>query len=187
MIKVRRVIFYSMLIFVFSIGIGYFYARLWKKENISNLKLDNSVSTNTVKETASVEEKVSYNASFALKKYYDKCGHLKFNYAELPTEIINLSKSELENMYPDWNIEKFSSNNIVLSKKIDDVCDDHYVLKLEDENIDVFHLANDEELEFFKSTGISTEYLTNEDIVNLQNGIYVYGISNLNSAIEDFE
>ncbi len=184
----KKIFLYSILIFIFSIGTGYFYGSLWKKENVSDVSVNEANSLNIVKETAGVtEEKVAYNASFALKKYYDKCGHFKFNYSELPIEIVNLSKSELQNMYPDWKIEEFTSNNIVLSKKIKDYCEDHYVLKLDNENVDVFHIANNEELEFFKSTDISTEYLTSDDINNLQKGIYVYGISNLNSAIEDFE
>lgn len=183
----KKIIFYSILIFIFSIGIGYFYSSLWKKENMGSINLNENTVSNMVEETVSIEEKVAYNANFALKKYYDKCGHFKINYSELPPEIINLTKSQLEEFYPDWNVEEFSSNNVVLAKRIDDICDDHYVLKLDKENVDIFHMKNGEELEFFKSTDISTEYLTSDDINNLQNGIYVYGIGNLNSAIEDFE
>ena len=142
---------------------------------------------NTATETASVEEKVSYNASFALKKYYNECGHFKFNYSELPPEAINLSKTELQDLYPEWTVEEFSSNNIVLAQNLDNICDEHYVLKLDDENVEVYHIESDEHLKLYKSTDISKEYLTSDDINNLEDGIYVYGIANLNSAIEDFE
>ena len=183
----RRILFYSILIFFVSIGTGYFYSSLWKKDNISKINENISSEMNIIEETVSTDEKVSYNASFALKKYYNECGHFKFNYSELPKEIINLTKTEVESMYPEWDIEEFSSNNIVLSQNLDQICDEHYVLKLEDDNIDVYHLENDESLEFYKTTNISKEYLTSKDIDTLKKGIFVYGISNLNSAIEDYE
>ncbi len=183
----RKILFYSVLIFVFSIGIGYYYSSLWKKENISSIDESQTNILNTATETASVEEKVSYNASFALKKYYNECGHFKFNYSELPPEAINLSKTELQDLYPEWTVEEFSSNNIVLAQNLDNICDEHYVLKLDDENVEVYHIESDEHLKLYKSTDISKEYLTSDDINNLEDGIYVYGIANLNSAIEDFE
>ena len=60
-------------------------------------------------------------------------------------------------------------------------------MKLDDENVKVYHIESDEHLKLYKSTDISKEYLTSDDINNLEDGIYVYGIANLNSAIEDFE
>lgn len=183
----RKIIFYGILIFIFSTGIGFFYSSLWKRENVSAIDANIVNNLNTVTETSSeLEEKVAYNASFALKKYYN-CGHFKFNYSELPVEIINLTKSELQAMYPDWNVEEFNSNNIILSQNIDNICDEHYVLKLDDNNVNVYHLENDDEMELYKKTDITKEYLTSDDINNLEEGIYVYGINSLNLAIEDFE
>ena len=184
----RRIFFYSIVIFIFSIGIGYFYSSLWKKDNnVAVTENNTNINSNIVTETSFSEEKISYNASFALKKYYNECGHFEFNYAELPKEMINLTKKEVEEMYSDWRVEEFNPNSIVLAQDLDEICDDHYVLKLEDNDIDVFHIEKDETLKLYKTTSISKEYLTNDDINNLEAGIYVYGIGNLNSAIEDFE
>lgn len=182
----RKIIIYGIIIFGFSIGIGFYYANLWKINNPS-VSYENKTKVENVVQTLSEEEKVSYNASFAIKKYYKECGHFKFNYSELPKEFINLSKSEVENLYPDWKIEKFSSNEIVLSQELDEMCDEHFVLKLGEDNIEVYRDLNDGKQKLYKSTNISKDYLTNLDIEKLKEGIYVYGISNLNSAIEDFE
>lgn len=183
----RKIIFFGILIFIFSIGTGYFYSVLWKNGG-NNIAYENLNNENKVEETASQEEKISYNASFALKKYYNECGHFKFQYSELPQEIVNLTKIEIEKNYPEWNVEEFSSNNLVLSKTIDNICDEHYVLKIDEvDNIVVYHIGFEGEEELYKNTNISKEYLTSTDINNLESGIYVYGIENLNSAIEDFE
>ena len=185
----KRIIFYSILIFVFSIGIGYYYSILWKKENISKIQNENSIFyQNEITETASTEETVSYNAKFAMKKYYNECGHSEIVYSELPTELINLTENEVENLYSNWYVEKFGNDEIILAQNIDSMCDEHYVLKLGDENLEIYHIKeNPDEMELIKSTNISKEYLTNADIVNLEEGIYVYGLGNLNSALEDFE
>lgn len=182
----RKIIIYGIIIFAFSIGIGFYYANLWKMNKTNTSYEQKSVAENVV-ETLYADEKVSYNASFAIKKYYEGCGHFKFNYAELPKEIINLSKDELRKLYSDWNIEKFSSNEIVLSKDIDTMCDEHFVLKLGKDNIEIYKSLENGKQKLYKSTNISRDYLTNVDIEKLEEGIYVYGISNLNSAIEDFE
>lgn len=182
----RKIIIYGIIIFGFSIGIGFYYASLWKINNPS-ISYENQNTEENVVETLSEEEKVSHNASFALKMYYKECGHFKFNYSELPKEIINLTKNEIKELYPDWNLEKFSSNEIVLSKDIDEMCDEHFVLKLGDDNIEVYKDLKNGEQKLYKSTNISKDYLTSMDIEKLEEGIYVYGIGNLNSAIEDFE
>lgn len=183
----RKIILYGILIFIFSIGIGFFYSSLWKKDNISKLNSNLVNELANLTETSSVlDEKISYDANLTLKKYYS-CGHFKSNSSELPVELVNLTKSEVEKMYPEWGVEEFSSDNVVLSKNIDKICDEHYVLKLEDDNVNVYHLENQNEMELYKETGISKEYLTSEDINNLEEGIYVYGSSNVNLAIEDFE
>lgn len=182
----RKIIIYGIIIFGVSILTGFYYGHLWKMNNPKEISQEKETNQNTV-ETLYDDEKVSYNASFALKKYYSKCGHFKFNYAELPKEVINLNKEELRRLYPDWNIEKFSGSEVVLAKDIDDMCDEHFVLKLGKDNIEVYKSLNNGKEKLYKSTNISKDYLTNIDIEKLEEGIYVYGISNLNSAIEDFE
>jgi len=184
----KRIIFYSILIFIFSCFIGFFYSRIWKTNNDELSKQMNNVNElNIVTETFSNEEKISFNSTFAIKKYYDECGHVEVNYSELPTELINLSKTEVEQLYSDWNVEEFSSNNVILSQEEDSICNEHYVVKLSDNNVDIYHLEQDGEEKLYKTTNVIKEYLTQEDINNLENGIYVYGKENINSVIEDFE
>ena len=182
----RRILFYGFLIFIVSIGIGYYYSSLWKRQNPKYLA-KNETNNEIIKETSWNEEKLSFDASFGLKKNYKECGHSKFYYSELPKELINLSKNEISNLYSNWKVEEFSSKSLVLSQNLEGYCDDHYVLKLGDENIEVFKQISKDREEFYKDTNISKEYLTASDLNKLEEGIYVYGFKNLNSAIEDFE
>ena len=181
----RRILLYGFFIFVFSIGTGFYYASLWKKQNMPDAaKL---IQENKVKETSITEEKVAFDAELALKKYYNECGHCLVNEVELPAEFINLTKDEVEELYSEWRIEKFSDKEIVLAQNIDSMCDEHYVLRLGESNVEIYQMEEFDDFRLLKTTNISREYLTDTDIVNLEEGIFVYGTRNLNSALEDFE
>ena len=205
----KKIVFYGILIFIFSIGVGFVFSKLWVNQKLSdaNLKVvgdelhflnesnknileakdreENSIS-NEVLEASAIEEKVLPTAEFAMKKVYNECGHFKFEYAELPQELINLTEEELEAYYKDWEIEEFSPSKIILTKEINSLCDEHFIIKLGEKYVQVFHLEPDGNLVVYETTDISREYLPEEDIKKLEEGIYVFGEGKLNSVLEDF-
>lgn len=181
----KRIILYSVLIFIFSVGIGFYYSSLWKKENLK--KIEAQSYENKIQETSYTEEKLSYNAKLLLKKYYNECGHVKENDVELPNEFINMTEEEIEKLYSEWRVESFSSDSVTLSQNVDSMCDDHYALKLGESNIEIYKIQEYDDYKLLKETNISKEYLTADDIKELESGIFVYGVEMLNSALEDFE
>lgn len=206
----KKIVFYGILIFIFSIGVGFVFSKLWVNQKLSdaNLKVvgdelhflnesnknileakdreENSIS-NEVLEASAIEEKVLPTAEFAMKKVYNECGHFKFEYAELPQELVNLTEEEVEDYYKDWEIEEFSPSKIILTKEINSLCDEHFIIKLGEKYVQVFHLEPDGNLVVYETTDISREYLPEEDIKKLEEGIYVFGEGKLNSVLEDFE
>ena len=54
-------------------------------------------------------------------------------------------------------------------------------------NVKVIYINEKNEEILYRVTDISLEYLSNEDVESLKQGIDVYGIQNLNQLIEDFE
>lgn len=147
----------------------------------------NNINSETVKETNTKEEKISPNAFITYKIKYKKCGHETTEYKEIPKEMVNLTKIELQEKYNDWNIEEFSDTNIILEKESKDSCDEHFILKDKDGIVTVFKKDENGEEREYEITDISTEYLTDTDKINMKNGIEVNGIQNLNQLIEDFE
>ena len=143
--------------------------------------------SNEVLQASAIEEKILPTAEFAMKKVYNECGHFKFEYAELPQELVNLTEEELEAYYKDWEIEEFSPSKIILTKEINSLCDEHFIIKLGEKYVQVFHLEPDGNLVVYETTDISREYLPEEDIKKLEEGIYVFGEGKLNSILEDFE
>lgn len=136
---------------------------------------------------SSSEEKVSANAILILKKYYTKCEHTLNEYVELPQELVNMTKEEVQEQYPDWEVIGFTPEQIILYKEFDDVCGEHFKLRVEDGKVSVYIINSDGTESLYEKTDISSEYLTETDLINMENGLDIYGKEELNKIIEDFE
>ncbi len=188
----KKIFLYSIMIiiiFVLSITMGYQIQKYRHKEsNIDISAKDNNVIQELSSKTVnSSEEKISPNASFTVKKYYKECGHATEEDMELPKELINLSKEEVKEIYKDWVIQELETNEIVLFKEEDGICDKHYILKEKDGFIAIYLLNNNGEETLKEITAISTQYLPESDLNKVKEGIKAYGQEELNSIIEDFE
>lgn len=135
----------------------------------------------------SKEEKVSPYCSFTIKTYYKGCGHTKNEYLELPNELVNCTKEEIEEKYKGYAIEKFASNEIVLYQEKEGECGEHYIVKDKDGKVVIYQKKEDGKEELIEETDIATDYLTETDKINMKNGIEINGKQELNQLIEDFE
>ncbi len=142
---------------------------------------------NEVVKTNTSEEKISPNAAIILKKYYQQCGHTSSEYKTVPEELVNKTKSELEELYKDWEIQKFTDTEIILEKEENESCGEHYIVRDKEGKVAIYEIDDNQIEKEYEVTDISTDYLTETDKNNIQKGIYVNGKQNLNQLIEDFE
>lgn len=136
---------------------------------------------------SATEEKLASNAILILKKYYRKCEHTINEYVELPQELVNMTEEEVQAQYLDWKVIGFEKGKLTLYKEFDDVCQEHFKLRVEEGNVVVYIVNSDGTESLFERTGISSEYLTETDLLNMQDGLEIYGKEELNQIIEDFE
>ena len=139
-----------------------------------------------IEETSSESEKISPNCSILFRRYYKVCGHTIEQYSSVPTELVNKTEEDLLKQYEGWTVEDFSRNQIVLYREFDSECGEHYVLREKDGKVVVYLRVGDSE-EFVEDTDIATEFLTETDRIELQNGIEANGRVELNQLIEDYE
>ena len=145
------------------------------------------VESNTlVEETSAEGEKISPNCSIIFRRYYKDCGHTIEQYASIPTELVNKTEEDLQKQYEGWTIEEFSRNQIVLYREFDSECGEHYILREKDGKVAIYLKTGDTE-ELVEETDIATEFLTETDRIELQNGIEANGRVELNQLIEDYE
>ena len=135
----------------------------------------------------STEEKISPNCFITMKKTYNKCGHTTSEYIAIPKELVNKTKEDLKEKYAGWTIDKFSDTQIVISKKEEGECGEHYIVKDKEGKVVIYKLSEDGTENEYEVTDISTEYITDTDKINMKNGIKVNGKQELNQLIEDFE
>lgn len=195
--KKLGIIIAFIVIFIIAIFVGkYLYSSDAKEENmVKNEEKNNSIINQvdySVKNDITInidseEEKISPNATLILKKHYKECGHTIKEYAEIPEEFVNLTKSEIEKEYSQWEVEKFTPLDIILIKEEEGFCNEHYILKEEQGVIAVYKVDKQGEETLYETTGISVEYLTESDKLELKDGIKVYGKEELNSMLENYE
>ena len=138
-------------------------------------------------ETDSQEEKISPNGLLTLKKYYEECNHTINEYVDIPQDLVNGTEEDLKKEYPYWQVEKYSSNDIILYKEFNSNCGQHFVLREDNGKITVYKINENNEEEVYENTEISVEYLSETDKIKISEGIRVNGIEELNQLLEDFE
>lgn len=151
-----------------------------------NNKINNNLINNTV-ETNISEEKISPNATLILKRQYKECGHVIKEYKEIPENLVNLTKEELQERYKEWEIENFNPLDVTLIKQEEGICGEHYVLRQSDGMIAVYKIDEEGRENLEEMTGITVEYLTENDKMEIEEGIEVYGKEELNSVLENYE
>lgn len=164
------------------IGENTYISKLIEDECTEEYEQNQNVTT-----VVSTEEKLSANAILILKKYYQKCEHTINEYVELPKELVNMTEKEVQAEYNDWEVIGFEKGKLTLYKEFDDVCGEHFKLRLEEGKVVIYIVNNDGTESIYEKTNISSEYLTETDLINMQDGLDIYGKEELNQIIEDFE
>lgn len=155
-------------------------------ENVMNVNQENTIKTEAL--SASSEEiKVTPNTLLILKKYYTDCGHTIVSSAEIPEEMVNLKEDELKAAYPNWKVEKFTKEEVILGRDLESFCGEHYLVIEEEGKVRVYSLNEDNNRTLKEETEIVFDYLPETDKIILRNGIYVYGTEELTKIKEDFE
>lgn len=138
--------------------------------------------------TSSSEDKINPDTKIIEKVYYNDCNHIVQTEKQAPEEMVNETKDLFQAEYIGWEIQKFTNTEVVVYKEIYDFCDEHYCIKDNNGTITVYKLDKyGKEKELIEETDIQTQYLAEEDIEKLEEGIIVYNKSEVSKKLEDFE
>jgi len=196
-IKVKKYIFLIIVTIVLSAFLGFYLYKLEKiDEQIAfEAEYTTNKSENVINEaieilerTSSIEDKINLNTKIIEKIYYNECEHIIEKPIEVSEKNINKTEAEFQIEYIGWEIQKFTTLEVVVYKEVYDFCNEHYILKDEEGYLNVYKLDKYDNIkELFKKTEIQTEYLSEVDLEDLKKGIIVYGRTELNKRLEDFE
>ena len=138
-------------------------------------------------QTDASTEKTTPNTRLVLKKTYEECGHTINEYVQISEDMVNKTQEEIEEEYSEWEVDEFSTTQLELIKEVEGVCNQHYMLRPKDGVVAIYKMDQHGNETLQETTAIAIEYLTEEDLEQLEEGVRVYGEENLNAMIEDFE
>ena len=148
---------------------------------------NNQIDDSNIIETSSTNTNISPNAILITKIYYKSCDHLIRKSEDISEELINKSMEDVEKAYPEWKIEEFSPTQITLYKTENGNCGEHYWVQEHNGVIGIYVMDEYGVKTLKEDTEISTQYLPEEDIKNLQAGIEIIGHTKLVEFLEDYE
>lgn len=126
---------------------------------INFLKNTNNRTASNKKENDKIEKKIEVSKDYVIDECLDEW-----------SDYVQSKENELKEVGANLNEE-----------------DKTYILRDEENVINVYIIDENEKEVLYKVTDISSEYLAKEDIEKLKNGIKVNGIDELNKILEDFE
>lgn len=186
------------IIILFSIGVAvgvYFYEKEKTKDSNMPTKqlasLEQNQDENRVENeaisTSTLETKTSPNCTITEKQYFKGCDHIIKEIRDIPEEWTNFTEQQIKQQYADWKLESFANNQIIVSQEKEGYCDKHYIIRENGEVLGIYTIDETGEESFKEDTEIATRYLTEEDLVKVQEGIKAIGDDQLHSILEDFE
>ena len=147
----------------------------------------NQPSEDDVVATNQSDVKLSPNATICFEKHYKDCGHTIIEKETIEDDEVNKDEEYFKTAYSDWEIESFDANEVKLYKEFDGTCDQHYLITVKDNNIAVYTIDEDGNMILKEETDIPIQYLTEEDISLLEQGITANGENELAKKLEDYE
>ena len=193
--KKKYIIYNILAIIILLVIIGILIIRLENKnDNEISIGME-KVTDDCIYETeeleeltaSSAEQKLSPNAEKKKQKHYTGCGHTVNEYTQVLPEMVNKNQEEIENEYKDFNIQSFASQQLIIEKEKIEYCGEHYILRDDEGMITVYLVDENNKEKLYERTSIPTQYLTQTDLLNLKNGVRIYGREKLNSMLEDYE
>ena len=143
--------------------------------------------TNVISTSNSEEVVVSPTAILEINQYYKMCGHTITETCDVPKDIVNMTKTDVEKYYYGWKIDEFSEDKIAIYKENDGICNEHYIVKDNNGYITIYNENDEGEENLVKTTEILTKYVPDEDKTKLEQGIKIIGRQDLEQFLEDFE
>lgn len=180
----------SLVILGIAIGIGILISNNntydFKEQEQQLADEDNKNNLNIIK-TSSDEIKTSPNCFLIFNTYYKECKHTITDRRKISNKDVNKTKEQIQELYKNWQIENFGEKEIVFFTEKEGICNEHFIIKDENNYISIYSINEKEEEILEEVTNIVTTYLPQIDKENLKKGIKVVGREKLNSIIEDYE
>lgn len=182
-LNTRRRFFLAATLFALSFVIAYYFETYIPHMSIPNPRLNTQV-------TKDNRIKVTANTELIQKKVYLRCGDEEALRSKPTDNLIGMDISQVQKAFPGWAIDKFDSDALELSMKVDDYCPDHannYFIGIKDGRVAVFYGKPGPKAIMKEMTNIPVNALSGEDLEQLQKGLPVKSHEELLRILEGMQ
>lgn len=187
------VYFMACMIAIFGFAFGYLYTsgkiKTYKVSEIGSyeaVKTEQNGMQEAEVKNVSNQKAITDDAIFIRKSRYNVCGHTITESGTVTKDISSLTEMQFRTAYSDWNVEKFSPDEIVVSRELNEKCPNHYVIKEREGMVAVYYQKPENGVLLKEITNIPIMNLPNEDQKRLKKGIEVNSNQALAELLEDF-
>jgi len=119
------------------------------------------------------EMKLEAGAKLIYTTYYIKCNDEIVQEKTIDEKLIGYTKSELEQLEKDWEIVSFTPDEVSLIREINDICDNHYYIGIQDGYVAFFQGIPGIKSILVEQTDIIADTLREDDRLILEKGLTV--------------
>lgn len=164
----------------------------YANEATTNEYVINQVQEQIVKETTQAvaainTPRITPSTKLVYEYYYEEDGQVKVEEEVPPYFLIDMTRKDLEENYPDWQLKSFSQAEVVMRKNISGKSKERYIIKEYDGYVAVFFEEPVDGVSLRELTDTPVSSLSPEEQDKLRTGINVIGEEALISALEDYE
>ena len=167
--KVFRYIVIITLITAMSFGYGYLKTFLSIKEPNKNTNFNNIESN--VSQISDV--KLNPGAKLIYTSHYVKCDDKIIQEEIIGDDLSGCTRDELKELKKEWEIVSFAPDEVSLIRVINDVCDNHYYIGIQDGYVALFQGIPGIKSLLIEQTDIIVDTLREDDRLILKEGLVI--------------
>lgn len=134
--------------------------------------------------------KITANTDFTQKITYLKCGDDETFLSKPADNLVGLTAAQVQKVYTGWTMDKFDTQEVVLSLKIDSYCREHAnntFIGVKDGYVTVYSGRPGPRAIVKEITKIPVQQLTSEDVEELKRGMVVKSREELLRTLEGMQ
>lgn len=168
-----RSIFRYIIIILFIIVIGFSYG--YFKTFFSFEPPEEGHSLDYLEQNVSdiSEMKLNAGAKLIYITYYVICGDEVVEEKYIDDKYINCTKTELQQNEKGWEIFSFTPDEVKLKREINDICDDHYYIGVQNGYVSLFQGIPGIKSTLIEQTDIIADTLREDDRAILERGLII--------------
>lgn len=118
---------------------------------------------------------------------YSECEHEMDTSEQYYNSTLNTVKDIARDNHQEYSLSEESGNILVFERVYKGKCPNHFLVKIEENNLCIYRINLEGEYELYQHTEIAAEFLREGLQEKLNDGIYVNGLSELFVLLEDIE